>query len=108
MPEHRCVSPKFGLIAEAYNIAYIAGSKSLTRSTPALQQAMDHQGPILLEFICDASEVILPMIPSDGGFDDMIVARPDTEKTGNRQKQGRKIMNRRAISGLYARSPGCT
>ncbi len=82
-------SPNFGLIAEAYNIPYRKIEK-LDEVAPALQQAIDHQGPILLEFICDASEIILPMIPSDGGFEDMIVARPDQKKQAPRKSKGGK------------------
>ncbi len=72
-------SPNFGLIAEAYNIPYRKVDKP-EEVASALQQAIEHQGPIMLEFICDASEVILPMIPSDGGFNDMIVKRPKRKK----------------------------
>ena len=82
-------SPKYGLIAEAYDIAYRRIEK-LDEVTPALQQAIDHRGPILLEFICDASEVILPMIPSDGGFGDMIVTRPDQKKPATKKNKGGK------------------
>jgi acetolactate synthase-1/2/3 large subunit len=38
---------------------------------------------MVLEFICDPAEVILPMVPSGGGFEDMIVSHP--------QKKGGKI-----------------
>ncbi|MGB3209584.1 MAG: biosynthetic-type acetolactate synthase large subunit [Desulforhopalus sp.] len=70
-------SPNFGLISEAYGIPY-RKVDTPEDVAPALKQAIDHQGPILLEFVCDSSEVILPMIPSDGGFEDMIVKRPDS------------------------------
>jgi acetolactate synthase-1/2/3 large subunit len=65
-------SPQFGLIAEAYGIPYLKVEKP-EEIKPALKKAMDHIGPILLEFVCDPTEVILPMIPSGGGFADMIV-----------------------------------
>lgn len=68
-------SPNYGLIAEAYGIPYRKIEK-LEDVTPALRQAMDHEGAIVLEFICDPSEVVLPMIPAEGGFGDMIVTRP--------------------------------
>ncbi len=83
------VSPKFGLIAEAYNIAYIRVEKP-DEVIPALTQAMDYKGSILIECICDASEVILPMIPSDGGFDDMIIARPNRKKSASGKSKGEK------------------
>ncbi len=82
-------SPNFGLIAEAYNIPYRKVDKP-EEIASALQQAIEHQGPIMLEFICDASEVILPMIPSDGGFNDMIVKRPKRKKTATSDSKGEK------------------
>jgi acetolactate synthase-1/2/3 large subunit len=82
-------SPNFGLIAEAYNIPYRKVDKP-EEIAAALRQAMEHQGPILLEFICDASEIILPMIPSDGGFNDMIVKRPKRKKPGKSDSKGEK------------------
>ncbi len=72
-------SPDFGCIAQAYGLPYRKVEK-LKDVGPALQQAIDHDGPILLEFVCDPSEVILPMIPAEGGFGDMIVKRPEKKK----------------------------
>jgi acetolactate synthase-1/2/3 large subunit len=72
-------SPDFSLIAQAYGIPYRKVEKP-EDVKPALQQAIDHNGAIVLEFVCDPSEVILPMIPSGGGFDDMIVKRPGREQ----------------------------
>lgn len=80
-------SPNFGLIAEAYDIPYRKVEKP-EEVASALQQAIDHQGPILLEFVCDSSEVILPMIPADGGFDDMIVKRPNQKKPATNDSKG--------------------
>jgi len=82
-------SPNFGLIAEAYNIPYRRIEKP-EDVTPALQQAIDHHGPILLEFICDSSEIILPMIPSDGGFEDMIVKQPQHKEPATSESKGEK------------------
>lgn len=69
------MSPDFGLLAQSYGIPY-RKVETLDQVIPALQQAIDHSGAILLEFICDPTELILPMIPSGGGFEDMIVKRP--------------------------------
>lgn len=73
-------SPDFSLIAQAYGIPY-SKVETVADVAPALQQAIDHQGAIILEFICDPSELILPMIPSGGGFEDMIVKRPGQEQS---------------------------
>ncbi len=80
-------SPDFGQISQAYGIPYRKIEK-LEEVTPALQQAIDHQGAIILEFICDPSEVILPMIPAEGGFGDMIVKRPVKKKTTIKDSKG--------------------
>ncbi len=68
-------SPDFGLMAQAYGIPY-RRVETLAEVAPALQAAIDHQGPMLLEFICDPSELILPMVPAGGGFEEMMVKRP--------------------------------
>ncbi len=82
-------SPDFGLIAQAYGIPYRKVEKK-EDVIPALQDAIDHKGAIMTEFICDPSEVILPMIPAGGGFDDMIVKRPGKNKKAVSKKKGGK------------------
>jgi len=69
------LSPDYSQIAGAYGIPYRKVAV-VEEVAPALQQAIDHPGAIIVEFDCDPSEVILPMIPSGGGFGDMIVKRP--------------------------------
>jgi acetolactate synthase-1/2/3 large subunit len=68
-------SPNYELIAKAYDLPYQKVTE-LDQVDAAIRAAIDHKGAFLLEFICDPSEVILPMIPSGGGFGDMIVSRP--------------------------------
>lgn len=77
-------SPDFGLLAKAYDIPYRKVEK-LEDVAPALQQAIEHQGAIVIEFICDPGEVVLPMIPAGGGFEDMIVKRPGAEDQAGEQ-----------------------
>ena len=71
-------SPDFGQIAKAYGIPYQKVTE-LDQVDDAIRAAADHDGAYVLEFDCDPSEVILPMIPAGGGFGDMIVKRPGTE-----------------------------
>jgi len=80
------LNPDYGLIAKAYDIPYLKVEK-VKDITPALQKAIKQKGPILLEFVCDPTEVILPMIPSDGGFKDMIISRPKKEKPASKKKK---------------------
>lgn len=84
-------SPDFGFIARAYGIGYQKIEKK-EDVLPGLKKAMSHEGAILTEFICDPSEVILPMIPSGGGFNDMIIRRPEKRPEDNkkRRKGGKK------------------
>jgi acetolactate synthase-1/2/3 large subunit len=84
------LNPDYGAIAQAYGIPY-RKVETVKDITPALKQAVKHKGPILLEFVCDPTEVILPMIPSGGGFNDMIVTRPPKEKsTSKKTRKGDK------------------
>ena len=71
-------SPDFGRIAKAYGIPY-QKITDLDKVDAAIKTAAEHDGAYILEFICDPSEVILPMIPAGGGFGDMIVTRPKAE-----------------------------
>jgi acetolactate synthase-1/2/3 large subunit len=79
-------NPDYGHIAQAYGIPYIKVEK-VKDIEPALKKAVAQKGAILVEFDCDPSEVILPMIPSGGGFDDMIVTRPGKEKSASKKKR---------------------
>jgi acetolactate synthase-1/2/3 large subunit len=66
-------NPDFGPIAQAYGIPYLRVAQK-EKVAEALQRAADHQGPFMVEFACDPSEIILPMVPSGGGLGDMIVS----------------------------------
>ena len=66
-------NPDYGAIAGAYNIPYRKVAR-LEEVDDAIQAAADHNGPYMLEFLCDPSEIILPMVPAGGGYKDMIVS----------------------------------
>lgn len=72
-------NPNFGCIAEAYGIPYQEISK-LEQIEDAIRTAANHKGSYLLDFVCDPNEIILPMIPSGGGFGDMIVSQGSSTK----------------------------
>jgi len=66
-------NPDFGAIAGAYKIPY----QRVTRTDQiagALQWAAQHKGACMVEFLCDPSEIVLPMVPAGGGIADMIVS----------------------------------
>lgn len=66
-------NPNFGLIAKAYGIPYRQVSQA-GEIDEALQWAAHRQGACLVEFLCDPSEIVLPMVPAGGGIADMITS----------------------------------
>lgn len=66
-------NPDYGAIAGAYGIPYLKVS-GLEQVDDAIQRAADHKGAFMVEFLCDPSEIILPMVPAGGGVGDMIVS----------------------------------
>ena len=67
-------NPDFGAIAGAYRIPYLQVTE-LDQVADAIKTAADHKGAFMVEFLCDPSEIILPMVPAGGGIADMIVSR---------------------------------
>ncbi len=67
-------NPDFGLIAKGYGIPY-QRVEAVEDVDDALRSAADHQGPCMVEFVCDPSEIILPMVPAGGGITDMITSK---------------------------------
>ena len=66
-------NPDFGLIAKAYGIPYQKVSR-VDDIENALRTASDHRGATMVEFLCDPSEIVLPMVPAGGGIADMITS----------------------------------
>ena len=67
-------NPDFGAIAGAYRIPYLQVTE-LDQVADAIKTAAEHDGAFLVEFLCDPSEIVLPMVPAGGGIADMIVSR---------------------------------
>jgi acetolactate synthase-1/2/3 large subunit len=67
-------NPDFGAIAGAYRIPYLQVTE-LDQVADAIKSAAEHEGAFMVEFLCDPSEIILPMVPAGGGIADMIVSR---------------------------------
>ena len=66
-------NPNFGLIAKAYGIQHRTVSRA-EEIDDALETAADHKGACMVEFLCDPSELVLPMVPAGGGIADMITS----------------------------------
>jgi acetolactate synthase-1/2/3 large subunit len=67
-------NPDFAAIAGAYGIPHLKVT-TLDQIEEALKTAAEHPGAFMVEFLCDPSEIILPMVPAGGGLGDMIVSR---------------------------------
>ena len=67
-------NPDFGAIAGAYGIPYMKVA-DLDQVADAIKTAAEHKGVFMVEFLCDPSEIILPMVPAGGGIADMIVSK---------------------------------
>ena len=67
-------NPDFGAIAGAYGIPYRRVTEK-EQVADAIKEAAEHEGAIMVEFLCDPSEIVLPMVPAGGGIADMIVKK---------------------------------
>ena len=70
-------NPDFGAIAGAYGIPH-RRVQAVDEIVEAIETAAAHRGAYMLEFLCDPSEIVLPMVPAGGGIADMIVNPPGT------------------------------
>jgi acetolactate synthase-1/2/3 large subunit len=69
-------NPDFGAIAGAYGIPY-RKVEALDQVDDAILAAAAHEGPFMVEFLCDPSEIVLPMVPAGGSIADMIACGTD-------------------------------
>ncbi len=65
-------NPDFGAIAGAYGIPHLKVTAP-EDIADALRTAAEHKGAYMVEFLCDPSEIVLPMVPAGGGLKDMII-----------------------------------
>ena len=66
-------SPDFVKIAEAYGISGMR-VKSRLEVKPAIQKAMEHPGPFLIDFVVEPEENVYPMVPPGATLADLIEA----------------------------------
>lgn len=69
--------PDFVKIAEAYGIPSMRVRTRL-EVIPAIQKAMEHSGPFLIDFVVEPEENVYPMVPPGAALADLIEA-PRTE-----------------------------
>ncbi|MFC4100488.1 biosynthetic-type acetolactate synthase large subunit [Paenibacillus xanthanilyticus] len=68
-------SPDFVKLAEAYGVKGLRASDK-TEAARVWQEALAHDGPVLLDFWIDPEELVLPMIRVGGSLSDMITEVP--------------------------------
>jgi len=66
-------SPDFVKIAEAYGIAAVRVSTKM-EVVPAIQKAMEYEGPFLIDFVVEPEENVYPMVPPGAALADLIEA----------------------------------
>jgi acetolactate synthase-1/2/3 large subunit len=71
-------NPDFVKVAEGYDIPGIR-VKHREEVVPAIQRAMDHPGPFLIDFLVDEEENVYPMVPPGESLG-KIIERPKPEK----------------------------
>jgi len=63
--------PDFVKVAEAYGIAALKVTDRL-QVIPAIEQAMEHQGPFLIDFVVEPEENVYPMVPPGAALAELI------------------------------------
>jgi len=63
--------PDFVKVAEAYGIAALKVTDRL-QVIPAIEQAMEHQGPFLIDFVVEPEENVYPMVPPGAALAEII------------------------------------
>lgn len=72
-PDSKCppYTPDFVKLAEAYRIKALRVEKP-EGVEPAIKEALEHPGPVLMEFIVEREENVFPMVPAGAALKDMI------------------------------------
>jgi len=65
------LGPDFVKLAEAYGILGLR-VKEKAEARPAIERAMAHQGPVLIDFVVEPSENVFPMVPQGSSLSEML------------------------------------
>ena len=71
-------NPDFVKLADAFGMLGIRVTDK-AQVTPAIQEAMAHDGPVLVDFVVDEEENVYPMIPPGESLEQLIEAPEDLE-----------------------------
>jgi acetolactate synthase-1/2/3 large subunit len=67
--------PNFAMVAEAYGVLGLRVT-SLSEVEPAIQRAMEHNGPVVIDFVVEPEENVYPMVAPGASITDMIHPPP--------------------------------
>jgi acetolactate synthase-1/2/3 large subunit len=74
------LGPDFARVAEAYSIRALTVTEK-DQARPAIEEAISHDGPVVIDFHVVQEENVYPMVPAGGSISDMIrrPAPPETK-----------------------------
>jgi acetolactate synthase-1/2/3 large subunit len=75
------LGPDFAKVAEAYSIRGITVTEK-DQARPAIEEAMAHDGPVVIDFRVVQEENVYPMVPAGGSISDMIRRPAPAEMKG--------------------------
>jgi acetolactate synthase-1/2/3 large subunit len=73
--------PDFVKVAEAYGIAAIKVTDRL-QVMPAVERAMEHNGPFLIDFVVEPEENVYPMVPPGAALAEIIEEHGEEVRAG--------------------------
>jgi len=80
------LGPDFVKIAEAYGILGLRATRS-EEVGPAIERAMGHDGPVVVDFVIHPEENVYPMVPPGASIGDMLEApQPARTRLSGRRK----------------------
>jgi len=65
------LGPDFAKVAEAYSIKGLTVTEK-AQVRPAIEEALAHNGPVVIDFRIEQEENVYPMVPAGGSISDMI------------------------------------
>ena len=65
------VGPDFVKLAEAYGMLGLRVTEK-SQARPAIEQAMAHEGPVLIDFVVESAENVFPMVPQGSSLSEML------------------------------------
>lgn len=72
LSESKVSAPDFVRVAEAFRVKGIR-AETAAEAEKAIEQALAHPGPVVVDFIVEETEKVFPMVPPGKGNDEMMV-----------------------------------